>query len=121
LRAVKHLYDEGCLDQIALESDQDCLIIKAELDYDTITFHVVRKEDFESGGSVNVSDSETWHSFIGQSFGWGWVIINQQGYLDGILLSFAGITPNVMLVVMASTIKESIIREGGRAAVVEES
>ena len=111
LRAVRHIYDEGCLDEIALESDRDCLIVKAEPDYDTMTFHVVHKEDFKSAGSIDVSHSETWRRFIGESFGWGWVAINQQGYLDGILLSFGGITPNVLLIVMASTIKETIIQE----------
>lgn len=110
LRAVRHIYVEGCLDEIALEFDQDCLIVKAEPSDDTITFQVVCYEDFKSGGSIDVSHSETWRGFIGESFGWSWVAINQQGYLDGILLSFGGITPNVMLMVMASTIKESIIQ-----------
>ena len=111
LRAVRHIYVEGCLAEIALEFDQDCLNVKAEPSDDTITFHIVRKEDFKSGGSIDVSQSETWRGFIGESFGWGWITINQQDALDGILLSFGGITPNVMLIVMASTIKESIIQE----------
>jgi hypothetical protein len=54
--------------------------------------------------------SEPWRNLIGQAFGWGWITINQQDALDGILLSFDGIIPLVMLNVIASSIKESVIQ-----------
>ena len=111
LRAVWRVYTEECLNEIILEFDDDCLVVAAEPSDDTIVFHLVPKKDFKSGGSINASHSEPWRGFIGEEFGWGWITINQQDALDGILLSFGGITPQIMLSVMASTIKESIIRQ----------
>ena len=111
LRAVWHVYADECLSEIILEFDDDCLVVVAEPSDDTIVFHSVPKKDFNSGRSINVSQSELWHGFIGGLFGWGWITINQQDALDGILLSFGGITPQIMLNVMASSIKESIIQQ----------
>jgi len=42
-----------------------------------------------------------------KSFGWGWLTINQQGYIDGDMLSFAGITPRLLITVVASSLKVS--------------
>ena len=78
LRAVRHNYVEGCLAEIALEFDQDCLIVKAEPSDDTVTFHLIRKEDFKLDGSIDVGHSETWRNFIGNSFGWGWIVSTPQ-------------------------------------------
>jgi hypothetical protein len=50
-----------------------------------------------------------WDRFIGKAFGWGWVTVNQQGYCDGALLGFDGISPNISIEVMASSIKTSVL------------
>jgi hypothetical protein len=78
---------------------------------DTIMFRIVRSRDLNTEGWEDTGHSEPWRRFIGEVFGWGWITINQQDALDGILLSFDGITPQVMLNVMASSIKESLIIE----------
>lgn len=111
LRSVWRVYHEGNLDKIVLGFDQDSLVVEADAEDDTIAFHVIRNSDRDTAGWVDTSRSEPWNRFIGEMFGWGWITINQQDALDGILLSFDGITPQVMLNVMASSIKESLISE----------
>jgi hypothetical protein len=111
LRSVWHVYTESNLDKIALGFDQNTLIVEADAYDDTIVFSIVRTTDFNTEGWVDTAHSEPWRRFIGKVFGWGWIIINQQDALDGILLSFDGITPQLMLSVMASSIKESLIIE----------
>jgi len=111
LRAVWHVYSDECLDKIILEFDQDCLIVEAEPDDDTIVFHLGSKSDLSRDQRQDASSSEPWRNLIGQGFGWGWITINQQDFLDGILLSFGGIIPQVMLNVIASSIKESVIQK----------
>ncbi len=109
LRSVWRIYVEECLDKIVLGFDQDSLVVKAEPEDDTIVFHLISNNDRNTYGWIDASHSELWSGFIGKKFGWGWIIINQQDALDGILLSFDGITPQLMLIVMASSIYESII------------
>jgi hypothetical protein len=55
--------------------------------------------------SENLTSSSFWREFVGQPFGWGWAVMNQQGYSDGVLLSFGGVTPQVLLEVIASSLK----------------
>ena len=111
LRAVWHVYSDQCLDKIILEFDQDCLIAEAEPADDTIVFRSGSKSALSRDQWQDASNSEPWRDLIGRAFGWGWVTINQQDFLDGILLSFDGITPQVMLNVIASSIKESVIQK----------
>ena len=54
---------------------------------------------------TDLSSSSFWRGFLGQPFGWGWVATNQQGYRDAVMLSFGGITPQVMFEVIASSMK----------------
>lgn len=111
LREVWRVYTEESLDKIVLGFDQDSLVIEAEPYDDTIVFHLISNNDRHTVGWIDASHSEPWSGFIGEPFGWGWITINQQDALDGILLSFGGITPQVMLNVMASSIEEHIIRQ----------
>jgi hypothetical protein len=83
--------------------------MEAEPYDDTIKFHLISNNDRNTDGWIDASQSKPWSSFIGKTFGWGWITINQQDALDGILLSFDGIIPEVMLNVIASSIKEGII------------
>jgi Family of unknown function (DUF6334) len=41
----------------------------------------------------------------------GYAVVNQQGYCDGLLLSFGDIRPKVLLQVMASSIEVKAISE----------
>jgi len=109
LRVVWRVYAEQCLDKIILRFDQDSLVMEAEPYDDTLVFHLTRNEDLNINGWIDASQFEPWSGFIGKPFGWGWVTINQQDALDGVLLSFDGIIPQLMLNVMASSIVESII------------
>jgi Family of unknown function (DUF6334) len=102
---------EASLGKIVLGFDQDSLLVEAEPYDDTITIQLISNNDRSTDGWIDASHSKPWSSFIGKTFGWGWITINQQGYIDGILLSFDGIWPQVMLNVMASSIKESIIHQ----------
>jgi hypothetical protein len=85
------------------------LLISANEDDDTIS--VAADETLKADECTDLSSSGLWRSLLGQSFGWGWVTTNQQGYQDGVLLSFGGITPQVMLEVVASSIKMHRITE----------
>lgn len=111
LRSVWRVYNENNLDKIVLGFDQNTLVVEANAYDDTIAFRIVRTTELNTEGWVDTEHSEPWNRFIGGVFVWGWITINQQDALDGILLSFDGITPQVMLCVMASSIKESLIIE----------
>lgn len=111
LRSVWRVYSEGSMDKIVLAFDHEFLVIEADARDDTVNFSVSCDAGAHTNGWTDASSSEPWARFIGEEFGWGWIIINQQDALDGILLSFNGITPQVILNVMASSIKESIISE----------
>jgi hypothetical protein len=56
---------------------------------------------------VDLSEQEPWRSLIGLECDFAWSTINQQGYMDGALLSFGGMLPRIALNVIASTIKVS--------------
>jgi hypothetical protein len=116
LRTVWRVYTEQCLDQVILGFETDSLVVEAEPYDDTLKFHLTSNKDLNTKGWIDASRSEPWSGFIGKPFGWGWITINQQDALDGILLSFGGITPQLMLNVMASSIEESVIHHPSQNA-----
>jgi Family of unknown function (DUF6334) len=105
LRTVRRVRDEGCLVRVILDFGHIYLTIEARPEDDTIDLWTDEGATVARTG-VDASKSEPWSSFVGKPFGWGWVTINQQGYCDGVLLSFDGITPRMMLNVVASSIDE---------------
>jgi hypothetical protein len=109
LRAVWRTIVEGSVEKVVLDFDQLSLVIEADPDTDTVRLRADNKANSHGGHCINTSASETWGSVVGRSFGWGWITMNQQGYCDGVLLSFDGITPQIMLAVVASSLKESKI------------
>ena len=111
LRAVWRVYFEQSLDKIILKFDHDSLSIEAVSDDDTITLQIISNTNLNLEDAIDGSLSEPWNTFIGQSFGWGWITINQQEAVDGVLLSFRGIVPQIILNVMASSIKENKIKK----------
>jgi hypothetical protein len=104
LVAVYQKITDKCREELALEFTTKTLFFTANPDDDTIS---VRSED---ASSVNTSAwtrleaKKPWKSLLGAEFGWGWVTINQQGYCDGVLVSFDGLLPTIMLCVTGSSI-----------------
>jgi hypothetical protein len=109
LRAVRNIYTEGSLCQIVLSFDSAALIVAADENDDSVDLKVADAASLDDAGSVDVSQTEPWQTFIGEPFGWGWLTVNQQGYCDGFILSFGGITPQLLLNVAASSISVSRI------------
>ncbi|MFZ1140183.1 MAG: DUF6334 family protein [Candidatus Sulfotelmatobacter sp.] len=105
LRGVRQFYTEGSLEQLILEFEQQIhLTIVADENDDSIDIAVSERNNPRNSG-IDASYMSPWKDFIGKPFGWGWVTVNQQGYCDGLLLSFGSIIPQVVLNVRASSIK----------------
>lgn len=115
LDSVWSLHMAGSLDCLVLKFGFSALIVRADPDDDTIEFSVSDSCDPNADGCVKADETEPWRGFIGKRCGWVWVTINQQGYCDGILLSFEGIYPGVILNVIASSIKIGLITAVDRA------
>ena len=109
LRSVCYVHDERDLDQVILDFDSVSVIVRAMPDDDSVDFSSTRRADLQSTPRADVSQGEFWKKFIGVPFGWGWVTVNQQGYCDGLLLSFKGIEPQVLMNVVASSLKLRLI------------
>jgi hypothetical protein len=109
LHSVRMYCTDGSLVQLILNFGSIYLVITADENDDTIEFVTTDANDFHNSDGADASHREPWKRFIGKSFGWGWATVNQQGYCDGLLLSFEGIIPQVMLNVMASSIKIALI------------
>jgi hypothetical protein len=111
LRAVWQRNESGILDEIIFDFDRVSLLVVADDNDDTLVCRVVDVADRSPDGYVDVSNLSPWFNYIGKHFCWGWVAINQQGYFDGLLLSFELIFPNLLLNVIASRIKVGVIVE----------
>ena len=109
LQAVRQVHAEGSLDRLVLDFGTNALVVSADEDDDSIDLSVSLGADSHRAGDVDSSHLEPWDNFIGMSFGWGWVTVNQQGYCDGLLISFKGIVPQIILNVIASSIKVGTI------------
>lgn len=109
LRAVSLERSEDLLTSIAFDFGTKALVAKANGEDDTVEFWSIESSLPERLQENDASDVSPWKTFIGQEFGWGWVTVNQQGYLDGIVLSFGGIMPQVLITVVASSLKVSQI------------
>ncbi len=107
LRNVWYIRNDSCLEQVVLQLGDMFLVVAANQDDDTVILSTALS--FDTTTAENVSTSGTWHDLIGKSFGWGWATVNQQGYCDGIMLSFSGIEPKVCLNVIASSIKVAAV------------
>ena len=104
LRAVREFRALEMLSGLELDFGSTTLLIQAIADDDTVAISTGNRPAAE-GGETDASSRQPWCDLIGQSFCWGWVTINQQGYLDGVLLSFSDIFPQVVINVIASELK----------------
>jgi hypothetical protein len=100
---------DTCRAKLVLVFTHQVLIFHANADDDTISIQARALKAFHNRESFQKSSAAVWHQFIGKPFGWGWVAVNQQGYCDGVLLSFDGVTPNLFLEVIASSISVSVV------------
>jgi hypothetical protein len=100
LKAVRQTITEESISVISLDFGSKALIIEAEED-DTVTISI--KDGLPQGDEIN--NQQQWIDLIGKPMGWGWVTVNQQGYLDGVLLSFDGVIPQLLITVVASSLK----------------
>ena len=110
LKSVCQVLDEGSLQKLILDFGAVLLTVTANEDDDTVDLAAVSADQstLKLDGQ-DISSLEPWTEFIGRSFGWGWLIMNQQGYIDGVLLSFSGLDPQLLMNVIASSIKISQI------------
>ncbi len=102
LRAVREIYENGCLCELALIFSSGSFLVTAIAVDDTIG--IVFSEKQQVG--TDVTHNEPWNTFIGGKAGLCWLAMNQQGYLDSVLLSFrAVVSPEVAITVVASELK----------------
>ena len=109
LRKVRYKYSESSLQGVTLSFESLSLIIQANGADDTIILSVAGSSESVSE-EIEVSSLAPWCNLIGMPFGWGWITINQQGYCDGVQLSFQDIRPQLLLNVIASSIKVSVVK-----------
>jgi hypothetical protein len=94
------------VDRLVLGFGAVTLVISADENDDTVNITLSETPDL---AGLDISHLEPWRNLTGRPFGWGWVTVNQQGYCDGLLLSFGGIVPLLALNVIASSIKVGVI------------
>ncbi len=104
LKGVRQVFVEGSLERLTFDFGSVSLTATANEDDDTVNISLLSADQLTKD-EQDVSNVEPWKEFIGRSFGWGWLIVNQQGYVDGVLLGFDGIDPQLLINVIASSIK----------------
>jgi hypothetical protein len=108
LTSVSEVYEDGCLTAIVFTFERNTLTVAANAEDDSVELSVTNS----SGGppAHDVTEREPWVTFIREPFGWGWLTLNQQGYCDGVLLSFRGIIPQLVLTVEASSLSVGTVK-----------
>ena len=56
---------------------------------------------------LEITHSKPWIDFVGKTFQFAWLMMNDQGYIDGALIGFDTLLPELALNVVASAIKVS--------------
>ena len=95
----------GCRDAIVFDLGDCCLRIGVDINYDTLLCRFQSRPFRATERWVSLRNSELWRKCTGKECGWTWLAVNQQGYLDTVLLSFDGIEPSIMLQAIASSIE----------------
>jgi hypothetical protein len=93
-------YDE--VDSIQLDFDFCVLGLTVDPDNDTIQLAVTAAR---VKPCRDASRLLPWSQQIGKPFGWGWVSINQQGYLDSVSLGFDSVTPQLTVTAIGSALR----------------
>jgi len=101
-------HEHGCLTEAALDFGGIFLAAVAEEDFDTLKLEISARPSLTE--FVDSNEMVPWSAYIGRQFSWGWLTMNQQGYVDGVLLGFGDdICPKILLNVIASEIKVGAI------------
>jgi hypothetical protein len=105
LTFVSEVYEDSCLTRIVFAFERNTLTVAANAEDDNVALSVTNP----SGRLPphDASDREPWVSIIRELFRWGWRTLNQQGYCDGVLLSFRRIIPRFVLTVEASSLSSA--------------
>jgi hypothetical protein len=114
LQGVFERIEDGCRTLIVLRFAAAALVFLADADNDTIEVRCQEADALDHTGQHCVSTVSPWVSVVGRPFGCGWVTINQQGYQDGVLLSFGGLAPSVLLTVVATNLRVYGISEAAK-------
>ena len=102
LRSVWETVDGSDIEAIHLEFDSCFLTLAVDAGDDTIDISITQQWPAES---ECVADLRPWENQIGKLFGWGWVGVNQQGYVDTVSLSFGSVTPRFCITAVASSLR----------------
>lgn len=109
LQTVWQRFTEGCVEQLVLDFGSTSLVVTVNKDDDSIELR--NEHGTDTSDLIDMTQSNPWKNFVGKAFGWGWVTINQQGYCDGLLLSFGEAVPQLVLNVAASSIKIGMVMQ----------
>lgn len=101
--------DTGEGEELLLAFGGEGLVFRCNEDSDTLAL------SFESLPALADADDLTahpaWSRFIGKELSTGWLMVNQQGYTDGALLSFDGVVPEVGVNVVAAAFEVLEVRQ----------
>jgi len=111
LEGVYEKVEDTCRLAIMLKFEKKVLVLVADADHDTVVAYCEDADSVDLAGYVCINARSPWQTLLGQFFGWGWATINQQGYPDGVMLSFDGVTPRILLSVVASSLHAYAIDE----------
>ena len=89
--------------------DRAALVVECNPNDDSVEFCIVTNAKVDRIGGIDASHLDHWKPLIGKSFGWSWITVNQQEYCDGLLFSFDGIHPQLMLTIAASSVVVSTV------------
>lgn len=109
--------EHGLVVEIVLDFGGVFLAAAADGDFDTLRMELRAEQPLD--GLAAAHEGEPWLGYLGQPFGWGWVAMNQKGYIDGALLGFGGdgLFPKLILYVIASQVQTGVVaftNPGGR-------
>jgi hypothetical protein len=103
LGGVFELVVDGCRDELVLALDHATLKFRPDPDTDSLDVQFA-DADFQPLPNHRPLTGTALDRFAGSEFGWSWLAVNQQGFCDSAMLSFNGITPNVLIHVIGSSV-----------------
>ncbi len=103
LNGVFEVLVDGCRDELVLAFEHATLAFRPDPDTDALEVRF-SDADFQPSADHHALTGSALDRFAGVELGWSWLAVNQQGYCDSAMLSFDGITPNVLIHVIGSSV-----------------